>query len=63
MTKEEYAHQGLEDGKEVSFQIRQYRVLGREAAALPPESELQYPAAAGAGGKHLAGAPGKRVRV
>jgi sulfate transport system ATP-binding protein len=42
MTKEEYAHQGLEDGKEVSLQIRQYRVLAREAAALPPESELGY---------------------
>src|SRR6185436_19405349 len=27
MTKEEYAQQGLEDGREVSFQIRQYRVL------------------------------------
>ena len=43
MTKEEYAHQGLEDGKEVSFQIRQYRVLGGEAAPLPPERELRYP--------------------
>jgi sulfate transport system ATP-binding protein len=42
MTKEEYAHQGLEDGKEVSFQIRQYRVLAGEAAALPPERELGY---------------------
>jgi sulfate transport system ATP-binding protein len=42
MTKEEYSHQGLEDGKEVSCQIRQYRVLAREAAALPPESELRY---------------------
>jgi sulfate transport system ATP-binding protein len=42
MTKEEYAHQGLEDGREVSFQIRHYRVLAKEAAALPPESELQY---------------------
>src|SRR5690242_9296669 len=42
MSKEEYAHQGLEDGREVSFQIRQYRVLGREKAALPPESELSY---------------------
>lgn len=40
MTKEEYAHQGLADGKEVSFQIRQYRVLAREGAALPPETEL-----------------------
>ncbi len=43
MTKEEYAQQGLEDGKEVSFQIRQYRVLGGEAAALAPESELTFP--------------------
>jgi sulfate transport system ATP-binding protein len=42
MSKEEYAHQGLEDGKEVSFQIRQYRVLARQAAALPPERELSY---------------------
>jgi sulfate transport system ATP-binding protein len=44
MTKEEYAHQGLEDGKKVSFQIRQYRVLAGEAAALPPETELSYEA-------------------
>jgi sulfate transport system ATP-binding protein len=44
MTKEEYSHQGLEDGKEVSFQIRQYRVLAREEAVLPPESELSYQA-------------------
>src|SRR5512137_1076891 len=42
MTKEDYAHQGLEDGREVSFQIRQYRVLAGEAAALQPESELVY---------------------
>jgi hypothetical protein len=42
MTKEDYAHQALEDGKEVSFQIRQYRVLARETAALPPETELVY---------------------
>src|SRR6266478_5304819 len=44
MTKEEYAQHALEDGKEVSFQIRQYRVLAREAAALPPESEVSYQA-------------------
>lgn len=44
MSKEEYAHQGLEDGKEVSFRIRQYRVLAKEAAALSPESELSYQA-------------------
>src|SRR5438477_7790991 len=30
MSKEEYAHQGLEDGREVSFEIRQYRVLAGE---------------------------------
>ncbi|MGH7968524.1 MAG: Fe3+/spermidine/putrescine ABC transporter ATP-binding protein, partial [Limisphaerales bacterium] len=42
MSKEEYTHQALEDGREVSFQIRQYRVLAREQAALPPESELNY---------------------
>ena len=42
MSKEEYAHQGLEEGREVSFQIRQYRVLAKESAALPPESEAAY---------------------
>jgi sulfate transport system ATP-binding protein len=42
MSKEEYAHHGLEDGREVSFQIRQYRVLAREQAPLPPETELSY---------------------
>jgi sulfate transport system ATP-binding protein len=42
MTKEEYAHQALQQGKEVSFQIRQYRVLARETAPLPPERELSY---------------------
>jgi sulfate transport system ATP-binding protein len=42
MTKEEYAHQGLEDGREVSFQIRQFRVLASEKAALGPEKELSY---------------------
>ena len=44
MTKEEYEHQGLEDGREVSFQIRQYRVLAGETAGLPPETELRHPA-------------------
>jgi sulfate transport system ATP-binding protein len=42
MSKEEYSHQGLEDGCEVSFQIRQYRVLAREQTELPPEKELSY---------------------
>jgi sulfate/thiosulfate transport system ATP-binding protein len=44
MTKEEYAHQGLEDGKEVSFQIRQYRVLAGEKTELPPETEIKHQA-------------------
>jgi len=42
MTKEEYAQLGLEDGREVSFQIRNYRVLAAESAGLPPEKELSY---------------------
>jgi sulfate transport system ATP-binding protein len=42
ITKEEYAQQGLEDGKEISFQIRQYRVLASDTSALQPERELDY---------------------
>jgi sulfate/thiosulfate transport system ATP-binding protein len=42
MTKEEYATQALEDGKEVSFQIRQYRILATETEALQPEREIPY---------------------
>jgi len=51
MTKEEYAFQGLEDGKEVSFQIRQYRVLAREGEKLPPEVAVAHdvPVALGEG--------------
>jgi sulfate transport system ATP-binding protein len=41
MTKEDYAQLGLEDGREVSLQIRNYRVLASEGAALPPERESQ----------------------
>jgi sulfate transport system ATP-binding protein len=40
MTKEEYAAQGLADGRDVSFQIRQYRVLAKEETPLGPEKEL-----------------------
>jgi sulfate/thiosulfate transport system ATP-binding protein len=43
MTKEEYAHLGLADDREVSFQIRQYRVLAREGAALTPEIVVPEP--------------------
>ena len=40
MTKEEYAQLGLEDDREISFQIRTFRVLAAEAAGLPPEQEV-----------------------
>lgn len=42
MTKEEYAQLGLEEGREVSLQIRNYRVLAKEEGALPPETEFKY---------------------
>lgn len=42
MTKEEYSLLGLEDGREVSLQIKNYRVLARDDAALG--SELATPA-------------------
>src|SRR5204863_3231032 len=42
MTKEEYAFQGLADGKEVSFQIRQYRVLARGGEKLAPEVAVTH---------------------
>jgi len=37
ITKEEYAQLGLADGKQVSFQIRNHRVLSDEQAPLTPE--------------------------
>ena len=51
MTKEEYAFQGLDDGKEVSFQIRQYRVLAHEGEKLAPEVAVTHdvPVALGEG--------------
>jgi sulfate/thiosulfate transport system ATP-binding protein len=42
LAKEEYTQLGLEDGREVSFQIRNYRVLASESTRLPPEKELPY---------------------
>jgi sulfate transport system ATP-binding protein len=42
LTKEEYALQELQDGREVSFLIRQYRVLARQGPPLPPELALSY---------------------
>jgi len=42
MTKEEYAKLGLQDGQRVSFQIRQYRVLGTEGSTLAPETSVAH---------------------
>jgi sulfate transport system ATP-binding protein len=42
MTKEEYSQQVLEDGLQVSFQIRQFRLLASDSAELPAESEARY---------------------
>lgn len=42
MTKEEYATLGLRDGQEISFQIRQFRLLAHESAALGPEVMTTY---------------------
>jgi sulfate/thiosulfate transport system ATP-binding protein len=40
ISKEEYAHLGLADGGDVSLQIRTYRVLASDRAALAPEKEI-----------------------
>jgi hypothetical protein len=37
MTKEEYAQLALYDGRKVSLQIRNYRILSQEDAPLGPE--------------------------
>jgi sulfate transport system ATP-binding protein len=42
MTKEEYAKLGLLDDMEVSFQIRQYRILGSDGQTLPPEVSVTH---------------------
>lgn len=42
ITKEEFAQLGLADGREVSFQIRQYRVLARDTNGLTPEVQSTY---------------------
>jgi sulfate transport system ATP-binding protein len=40
MTKEAYAELGLADDREVSFQIRSFRVLATDTGGLPPEQEV-----------------------
>ena len=42
MTKEEYAQLNLQDGREVSFQIKNYRILASKANGLSPEIEAPY---------------------
>ena len=42
MTKEEYAKLELRDGQQVSFQIRQYRVLGTNGDTLAPEVAVTH---------------------
>jgi sulfate/thiosulfate transport system ATP-binding protein len=42
ITKEEYARLNLSDGMPVSFQIRQYRVLGTDSGTLSPEVSVTY---------------------
>jgi hypothetical protein len=42
MTKEEYGKLELRDGQQVSFQIRQYRVLGTNGDTLAPEVAVTH---------------------
>ena len=42
ITKEEYTQLGLEDGREVSFGIRNYRVLASDTGRLSPEREVLH---------------------
>jgi sulfate transport system ATP-binding protein len=42
MSKEEYAQQGLHDGREISVQIRRYRLLASEGDPLRPEAVANY---------------------
>ena len=42
MTKEEYAKLGLRDDMPISFQIRQYRVLGTDGDVLAPEVAVTH---------------------
>jgi len=40
ITKEEYEQLGLKDGLEISFQIRNFRVLARDKGGLAPEQDV-----------------------
>ncbi|MSU35388.1 MAG: ABC transporter ATP-binding protein [Pedosphaera sp.] len=49
MSKEDYARLSLQDGMDVSFQIREYRVLAREGENLTPEVSIAHPTVLGEG--------------
>ena len=42
LSKEEYARLGLADGRQVSFQIRTYRILSKEGEPLGAEVATSY---------------------
>ncbi|MDX1950973.1 MAG: ABC transporter ATP-binding protein [Verrucomicrobiota bacterium] len=42
ITKEDYSRLGLEDGRQVSFQIKQYRLLAREGMPMGQEMPVKY---------------------
>ena len=42
ITKEDYEQLGLGDGKDVSFGIRNFRVLAQDSAGLAPEQEVLH---------------------
>ena len=42
MSKEEYSRLGLDDGKEVSFQIRTYRLLSTDSGELGAEVSVTH---------------------
>ncbi len=46
ISKEDYARQGLADGKKVSFQIRTYRILAKDGGGLGDEVATSYEAGA-----------------
>ena len=49
MTKEEYARLNLCDGQEISFLIREYRILARDGEGIAPEVAVSHQARLGEG--------------
>jgi hypothetical protein len=50
LSKEDYARLALEEGREVSFQIREHRILTPQGGPLPPELTTRLPEAPVLGG-------------